>query len=104
MDICTQHIKGIICWAGKILLYCDIFSMKCSYVSYFLYSTRIRLLKRFLLFHEQKKKGSFQHSSFLAGGATTAAGRMVVKEGILMVSAKHHIYIVYTCLYVIFFI
>ncbi|XP_073007929.1 IQ domain-containing protein IQM1-like isoform X2 [Typha latifolia] len=31
----------------------------------------------------QKKKGSFQHSSFLAGGATTAAGRLVAKEGVL---------------------
>ncbi|WVZ96899.1 hypothetical protein U9M48_042479 [Paspalum notatum var. saurae] len=31
----------------------------------------------------QKKKGSFQHSSFLAGGAITSAGRLVVKEGIL---------------------
>ncbi|XP_051181481.1 IQ domain-containing protein IQM1 [Lolium perenne] len=31
----------------------------------------------------QKKKGSFQHSSFLAGGAITAAGRLVVKDGIL---------------------
>lgn len=35
------------------------------------------------LYVGQKQKGSFQHSSFLAGGATTAAGRMVVKEGIL---------------------
>ncbi|KAF6994225.1 hypothetical protein CFC21_010980 [Triticum aestivum] len=30
-----------------------------------------------------KKKGSFQHSSFLAGGAITCAGRLVVKDGIL---------------------
>ncbi|KAJ6840672.1 IQ domain-containing protein IQM1 [Iris pallida] len=35
------------------------------------------------LYVGQKKKGSFQHSSFLAGGATTAAGRMVVEEGVL---------------------
>ena len=35
--------------------------------------------------HVQKKKGSFQHSSFLAGGAITAAGRLVVKDGILKV-------------------
>uniref|UniRef100_A0A452Y6N6 Uncharacterized protein n=1 Tax=Aegilops tauschii subsp. strangulata TaxID=200361 RepID=A0A452Y6N6_AEGTS len=33
----------------------------------------------------QKKKGSFQHSSFLAGGAITCAGRLVVKDGILTV-------------------
>ncbi|MQL92056.1 hypothetical protein Taro_024676 [Colocasia esculenta] len=31
----------------------------------------------------QKKKGRFQHSSFLSGGATTAAGRLVAVEGIL---------------------
>ncbi|WOL09126.1 IQ domain-containing protein IQM1-like [Canna indica] len=35
------------------------------------------------LYVGQKIKGSFQHSSFLAGGATTAAGRLVAKEGIL---------------------
>ncbi|XP_062148621.1 IQ domain-containing protein IQM1-like [Alnus glutinosa] len=33
------------------------------------------------LYVGQKKKGSFQHSSFLAGGATTAAGRLVAHEG-----------------------
>lgn len=32
-----------------------------------------------------KKKGSFQHSSFLSGGATTAAGRLVAHNGILEV-------------------
>ncbi|RWV86915.1 hypothetical protein GW17_00051140, partial [Ensete ventricosum] len=31
----------------------------------------------------KKKKGTFQHSSFLAGGATTAAGRMVAEQGVL---------------------
>ncbi|KAJ8534039.1 hypothetical protein K7X08_007363 [Anisodus acutangulus] len=30
-----------------------------------------------------KEKGIFHHSSFLAGGATLAAGRLVVKDGIL---------------------
>ncbi|KAJ0090674.1 hypothetical protein Patl1_13494 [Pistacia atlantica] len=35
------------------------------------------------LYVAQKKKGSFQHSSFLAGGATTAAGRLVAHDGIL---------------------
>jgi hypothetical protein len=33
----------------------------------------------------QKKKGTFQHSSFLAGGATSAAGRLVVENGTLKV-------------------
>lgn len=35
------------------------------------------------LYVGQKKKGRFQHSSFLAGGATTAAGRLVAHEGVL---------------------
>lgn len=37
------------------------------------------------LYVGQKKKGVFQHSSFLAGGATTAAGRLVAHEGVLEV-------------------
>ncbi|GLT40565.1 hypothetical protein SLA2020_146880 [Shorea laevis] len=35
------------------------------------------------LYVGQKKKGTFQHSSFLAGGATIAAGRLVVEDGVL---------------------
>ncbi|XP_043706899.1 IQ domain-containing protein IQM1-like [Telopea speciosissima] len=35
------------------------------------------------LYVGRKKKGVFQHSSFLAGAATTAAGRMVAHNGIL---------------------
>ncbi|WCJ42708.1 calmodulin-binding family protein [Euphorbia peplus] len=35
------------------------------------------------LYVGQKKKGVFQHSSFLSGGATTAAGRLVAKNGVL---------------------
>ncbi|CAI9286091.1 unnamed protein product [Lactuca saligna] len=35
------------------------------------------------LYVGQKKKGFFQHSSFLSGGATTAAGRLVSHGGIL---------------------
>ncbi|KAJ6407215.1 hypothetical protein OIU84_010676 [Salix udensis] len=35
------------------------------------------------LYVGQKKKGRFQHSSFLSGGATTAAGRLVAHDGIL---------------------
>lgn len=38
-----------------------------------------------ILYVGKKKKGRFQHSSFLAGGATTAAGRLVVGNGILKV-------------------
>lgn len=35
------------------------------------------------LYVGQKKKGRFQHSSFLAGAATSAAGRLIVDNGIL---------------------
>ncbi|XP_024520420.1 IQ domain-containing protein IQM1-like [Selaginella moellendorffii] len=37
----------------------------------------------------QKKKGKFQHSSFLAGGAATAAGRLVLMNGILELLEAH---------------
>jgi len=37
------------------------------------------------LYVGKKKKGSFQHSSFLAGGATSCAGRLVVEHGVLKV-------------------
>lgn len=35
------------------------------------------------LYVGQKRKGTFQHSSFLSGGATSAAGRLVIKGGLL---------------------
>uniref|UniRef100_A0A2N9IQM7 Calmodulin-binding family protein n=1 Tax=Fagus sylvatica TaxID=28930 RepID=A0A2N9IQM7_FAGSY len=35
------------------------------------------------LYVGQKRKGVFQHSSFLSGGATTAAGRLVAHDGVL---------------------
>lgn len=37
------------------------------------------------LYIGQKNKGLFQHSSFLSGGAITAAGRLVAHGGILEV-------------------
>ena len=37
------------------------------------------------LYVAQKIKGKFQHSSFLAGGATLSAGRLIVDNGILVV-------------------
>ncbi|XP_059659610.1 IQ domain-containing protein IQM2-like [Cornus florida] len=43
----------------------------------------------FILYVGKKKKGSFQHSSFLAGGATSAAGRLVVEKGILKAVWPH---------------
>ncbi|KAG7942104.1 hypothetical protein I3843_16G082700 [Carya illinoinensis] len=41
------------------------------------------------LYVGKKKKGNFQHSSFLAGGATSAAGRLVIEEGILKAVWPH---------------
>lgn len=37
------------------------------------------------LYVGEKNKGTFQHSSFLAGGATLSAGRLVVEDGNLKV-------------------
>lgn len=37
------------------------------------------------LYVGRKKKGAFQHSSFLSGAATTAAGRLVAHQGVLEV-------------------
>lgn len=37
------------------------------------------------LYVGRKQKGTFQHSSFLSGGATTAAGRLVAHQGDLEV-------------------
>lgn len=36
-----------------------------------------------ILYVGEKKKGQFQHSSFLAGAATISSGRLVVQNGIL---------------------
>lgn len=36
-----------------------------------------------IMYVGEKKKGHFQHSSFLAGGATIAAGRLVASDGVL---------------------
>ncbi|KAM7523146.1 hypothetical protein LguiA_013048 [Lonicera macranthoides] len=41
------------------------------------------------LYVGKKKKGTFQHSSFLAGGATVAAGRIVVENGVLKAVWPH---------------
>ncbi|KAJ4898038.1 calmodulin-binding family protein [Raphanus sativus] len=42
-----------------------------------------------VLYIGKKKKGVFQHSSFLAGGATVAAGRLVVESGVLKAVWPH---------------
>ncbi|KAJ4898045.1 calmodulin-binding family protein [Raphanus sativus] len=42
-----------------------------------------------VLYIGKKKKGVFQHSSFLAGGATVAAGRLIVENGVLKAVWPH---------------
>ncbi|XP_062209995.1 IQ domain-containing protein IQM2-like isoform X2 [Phragmites australis] len=42
-----------------------------------------------VLYIGKKNKGTFQHSSFLAGGATSAAGRLIVENGILKAVWPH---------------
>ncbi|XP_044981735.1 IQ domain-containing protein IQM6-like isoform X1 [Hordeum vulgare subsp. vulgare] len=42
-----------------------------------------------ILYIGSKSKGTFQHSSFLASGATSAAGRLVVANGILKAAWPH---------------
>ncbi|XP_021278129.1 IQ domain-containing protein IQM2 [Herrania umbratica] len=42
-----------------------------------------------ILYVGKKKKGTFQHSSFLAGGATIAAGILVVDSGVLKAVWPH---------------
>ncbi|CAM6088848.1 unnamed protein product [Calypogeia fissa] len=41
------------------------------------------------LYVGKKEKGKLQHSSFLAGGATTAAGRILVKDGTIELMEAH---------------
>ena len=41
------------------------------------------------LYVGQKSKGTFQHSSFLAGGATLSAGRLVAENGVLKAVWPH---------------
>lgn len=38
-----------------------------------------------VLYVAQKEKGHFHHSSFLAGGAAIAAGKLVVSNGVIKV-------------------
>ena len=47
------------------------------------------------LYVGEKKKGHFQHSSFLAGGATIASGRLVAQNGVLDVCDTCFNYILY---------
>jgi hypothetical protein len=48
------------------------------------------------LYVGKKTKGSFQHSSFLAGGATSSAGRLVIENGVLKVKIRQKLLIFYS--------
>ena len=41
-----------------------------------------------IYFYIQKERGVFQHSSFLAGGATIAAGRFIAENGVIKVLSR----------------
>ncbi|EPS73557.1 hypothetical protein M569_01199 [Genlisea aurea] len=41
------------------------------------------------LYVGQKRRGTFQHSSFLAGGATLSAGRLIAEDGVLKAVWPH---------------
>ncbi|KAI5015258.1 hypothetical protein ZWY2020_056648 [Hordeum vulgare] len=51
--------------------------------------SRSKLLSQCIQYLGPKKKGKFQHSSFLAGGATSAAGRLVAENGTLKAIWPH---------------
>jgi hypothetical protein len=84
MDICFKYHKVIICGTG-MASYLLIPTIPIIYLFNFHNFNFIYSHFIFFLIFEQKKKGSFQHSSFLSGAATTAAGRLVAKEGVLEV-------------------
>lgn len=70
-------------WTSNSWFYVTIeFQLVCSAYFVALYANHIYFCYQSYV---QKKKGKFQHSSFLAGGATTASGRLVTENGILKV-------------------
>lgn len=64
---------------GTLNYLSDMFPLHCNKM-HFVISQRLMPF-----FSNQKRKGSFHHSSFLAGGATLAAGRLMAEDGKLMV-------------------
>jgi hypothetical protein len=77
VDICNEHLQETLRWQGNNLSYVT--------VSTFQFSIQFNPNIDTLLLTLQKKKGLFHHSSFLAGGATLAAGRLEAEDGILEV-------------------
>lgn len=63
---------------GTLNYLSDKFSLHCN-------KTHFVINQRLMPFFNQKRKGSFHHSSFLAGGATLAAGRLMEEDGKLIV-------------------
>jgi len=69
-------------YVGQVNIHIPSFEEKKSLLCLRIFSSMCNIL---LQCHVQKRKGRFQHSSFLAGGATSAAGRLVVENGTLKV-------------------
>ena len=49
----------------------------------------VNSLNLYAYFYIQKERGVFQHSSFLAGGATIAAGRFTAENGVIKVLLRN---------------
>jgi hypothetical protein len=72
MDFRYEHSEKTLCWQGNF------FTPQGPLAQFSV------LLNRFLHLC-QKEKGVFQHSSFLAGGATIAAGTFSAENGVIKV-------------------
>lgn len=73
VDICHVHCQETLCWWSENF-------NKCCLHTLFPSNEIITYINDL-----QKKKGMFHHSSFLAGGATLAAGRLETDDGVLKV-------------------
>lgn len=73
-------------YAGKVTIQTKLLFLISSFLVYI-----HALLYWYVVMTFQKKKGLFHHSSFLAGGATLAAGRLEAEHGILKVKLRSQV-------------
>lgn len=77
-------------YAGKVIMstlyYClTVAPHSAETILCLCYISLLLLLLNLFLYIHQKQRGVFQHSSFLAGGATIAAGRFTAESGVIKV-------------------
>lgn len=87
-NIGSPGAKWIFVMSTSKRLYVGEVSFNCQIEYIMMY--QLTLISDFILWNTylwllQKKKGLFHHSSFLAGGATFAAGRLMADDGLLKV-------------------